>query len=655
MNRIISVIITILLTYTAAFSQKSSSEIKGDEYFNKYNLDKAIKQYSATDELTTQGTRNLAEAYKMINELGQARLCYKKLAESANATPNDLYNVAGVLLMEGNKEEAKGWLNRFAERYPEDSRAKEFKSNPRLLDELLANPDPSFAINNLQMNTENQDFGVAFIDDKHVVFTSTNQGIRLAKRPYNLNDLPFLDVYQARVKNGGELISIEVFGEEYNGKYHEGPASFTGNGGMVAITRNEYTTENEEGKKVLKLYYTNKKGRKWGNLYAFPFNSNSYSVSHPTWNFYGTELIFASDMPGGFGGTDLYRSVRDSLGVWSVPQNLGPDINTPGDEMFPSLHRSGMLFFASDGHIGLGGLDVFRTTYSEGIVGSDIINLGYPINSNADDFAFTINSNLTEGFFSSNRKEGKGDDDIYSFKSLKPFAGLLVVKGKVRGEDGLHVPNALVEVYDASGKVLLTQETNGSGEFYLTVPVKDANKVKASMPNKGEGVVELNSELAKDVFDQDIVLLPVVKPEPELVVEEVKPVVIKEIEVGADLKEVLDLEPIYFDVGSSNIRSESHVMLNKVVEALKANPTMNIEVKAHTDCTGSYVLNMKLSEDRAAEVTAYLKSSLGGSDRVMGKGYGPTQPKEDCSCATKNCTAQQLQLNRRVEFIVKSK
>ncbi|MBN2663401.1 MAG: OmpA family protein [Bacteroidales bacterium] len=336
-----------------------------------------------------------------------------------------------------------------------------------------------FTIKNLSINTEHQDFGAIFYKDK-IVFSSTNANAQLLNRKWSYNDLPFLDLYIADIDpNTQEFTKINEFNKQANKKYNEGPAAFTADGNLMIFTTNNYDADKSADTFKLELFSSKLVGDKWQQKTALPFNNDKYSVGQAAISPDGKIIFFASNMPGGYGGVDLYISNFNG-GKWSTPKNLGNKINTSGNEMFPFLHKDGLLFFSSDGFNGIGGLDVFVCDISNPNNPSTPKNLGSPINSTSDDFSFILDENQHKGYFSSDRNSGKGNDDIYSFLLSEKITLNTIITGTIYNKlDSTVIPNVKITIFNQNNDSLTTITTNSQGEYeYSTNDNGSSFKIK---------------------------------------------------------------------------------------------------------------------------------------------------------------------------------
>ncbi|MCF6184641.1 MAG: carboxypeptidase regulatory-like domain-containing protein, partial [Bacteroidales bacterium] len=378
------------------------------------------------------------------------------------------------------------------------------------LDSILLNNKVEFRIHNLNINTKNQDFGTAYYKDK-IVFTSSRAKLKLIQRVWFMNDLPFLNLYVAEPENS-ELIKVKPFGRNINKKYNEGPASFNEAGNFMAFTRNNYKVKNKNDKIKLQIFTSKFKNNEWTDIKPMNFNSNKYSVGHPALTADGNTMYFASDMPGGFGGVDIYVTNKNKEGQWSKPINLGSDINTKGDEMFPFIYENSFLFFASDGLGGLGGLDLFYVR-KKGNIFTIPKNIGAPINSSKDDFAFILNKKMTAGYFSSDRKDGKGSDDIYSFVILNPVIVDIILKGKAVDNNNKLLANTNIILSDAEGNKIKEINTDKNGEYKFDIQPNTSYTLEANKTKYKSTTVTLNSDNSNTIITQNLILEAIQEPE----------------------------------------------------------------------------------------------------------------------------------------------
>jgi outer membrane protein OmpA-like peptidoglycan-associated protein/Tol biopolymer transport system component len=451
---------------------------KADNYYEKLSYSYAAALYeellgSEVDSPKMKG--KLATSYYMMGDTKNAETYYAQMITTGEATREDYFHYAQSLKQNGKYAESDQWMQKFHDNAQADIRGLSFVNNPSYI-ETIEKQGSRFTINNLSENTPSADFGgYPSVDNKEAFFVSSRRKRIFVQREWAWTGKRFLDLYKADVASGQQLEHAEVITRKVNTRYHEGPMCFAPDGKTVYYTRNNISGGNkkrdEHGIQNLKLYRASVDAEgKWINEEALPFNSQEYSVGHPTVSADGKTLYFASDMPGGFGGADLYKAGINADGTLGTAVNLGKTFNTEGQEMFPWISSDGLLFFSSNGHIGLGGLDVFVVLPAKNGNWGKLMNAGKPVNSQKDDFAFTMNTDGRTGYFSSNREGGKGDDDIYSYELMKPFQLKLMLEGVVTDyHTKVILPGSVVTLEDKDGNVLqtMTADANGTYAFEL--------------------------------------------------------------------------------------------------------------------------------------------------------------------------------------------
>jgi outer membrane protein OmpA-like peptidoglycan-associated protein len=436
---------------------------KGENYYKTYSYTESIKRFEAITDKTTDIYRKLAQSYFNIGKFAKAEENWAIVIATDEKTPEDIYNYASVLAINKKYKESEEWMEKYNSLVADDRRGQLWANNKGFYEKLQEDKG-RFRIEHLLINTEQQDFGTAYYKDQ-IVFASSRQPVKMIKKRWNWNNLPFLDMYLAEVDTSLQFLNHSKFHKEYNKHFHEGPATFNKNGDFMAFTRNDYKGKSQEGIIKLQLFTAQLTDNKWQKAVPIHFNSSEYSVGHPSLTANADTMYFASDMPGGYGGVDLYRIYRKNDGSWTEPENLGATINTEGNEMFPYIHPSGILFFASDGLLGLGGLDVFLSQVKENRFGEPE-NIGAPVNSSYDDFAFILSEKQTNGYFSSNRPDGKGDDDIYLFHCSKPFRfGKLIRGTAMDAKDSSILSDVYVNLYNRNNEVLGSVITSQNGKY----------------------------------------------------------------------------------------------------------------------------------------------------------------------------------------------
>jgi outer membrane protein OmpA-like peptidoglycan-associated protein len=425
--------------------------------------------------------------------------------------------------------------------------------------------------------------------------------------------------------------SVQLFPLDAGTDYHIGPASFTEDGKEMyfAVTRLPRNAVFVKGTATIniEIYYSVKDSLdKWSAPVPFRYNNvNAYSVGDPFISPDGRYLYFASNMPGGAGGTDLYRSSKGADG-WEAPVNL-KEINTEGNERSPFLDTDNTFYFSSDGRVGMGGLDIFRAACSkEGEMGQPV-NLGYPFNSPQDDFAYRTTTDST-GYFSSNRMDGAGGDDIYSFHKQQINTILQLQLSGIVYNKKTNVPlaNAIVSLRGRDGNVLKV-ETGSNGAYQFPIAPGSVYDLTGEKTNFNSDRATINTEglRSSTALRRDLYLDVV------------------------EIDKAIRLENIYYDFDRWEIRPDAAVVLDTLVRLLKDNPTIWIELGSHTDSRGNDAYNMVLSQKRAEAAVNYIISRGIAPNRIEAKGYGETQLLNECANGVP-CSPAAHQLNRRTEF-----
>ena len=513
--------------------------------------------------------------------------------------------------------------------------------NEVLLDNIR-NAAGNFEVKNVGINSPYSDFAPMFHGEDQLVFASSADSAFFKTRRYKWNNQPYLDLYVAKInKESQEVRNAAKFSKKINTKYHEATVAFSPDNSTMYFTRNNYGKKLKRDKKGvnhLKIYTSTKVNGEWTEARELPFNSDNYSTGHPALSPDGKQLYFVSDMPGSLGKTDIF--VVDVLddGSFSEPRNLGPEINTERREMFPFITDK-KLYFSSDGHVGLGGLDVFEVPYNEEDGFLEVRNVGQPINSKVDDFSFIVDEASQKGFFASNRRGGKGDDDIYSFQKPIPeeanenaIAG--VITERISGE---RMPGALVELLDENNRKLKEMLSDEDGSFIFED--LDSN-------------TKYTIRTVKDDYEeQQLTISTLENQRVEAAIEMDKLKQLIKIEDGI---RKLKVDMIYFDFDKSYIRKDAAASLDKLVATMKEYPNMVIKIESHTDSRGPAVYNKYLSDKRAKSTRAYLIEQGIDPKRIQSAiGYGEERLLNECD-GTVRCTREQHQRNRRSEFIIVS-
>lgn len=466
MNRkIVGISVLFLLIVSAAFGQLK----RANKYYDNLDYAKAIPLYKKVVKKNEQAEplRKLANSYKAVKDYPQAELYYARLMNQQNTVPMDHFQY-GMVLKNNNKIDlAKEQFKIYASTAPSDKIAQiSVKSCDDI--KLWISKTQQFEVNPVEnINTIHSEFCPVFYKGQ-MVFVSERTKDIINYTEYEWNDEPFLNVYSSKMSTGGDgklgfSKKVKTFSSTINTNFHDGPVCFNQDQTEMYITRVNYKVIKKDKQFVNRpgIYISHAKGTKWSKAKPLPFNSDSYSVAHPSLSADGQTLYFASDMPGGQGGMDLYKSTRNG-DTWSTPVNLGPDINSYGNDEFPFIRKDGTLYFSSDGRGGFGGLDVYVVSKTD--AGTEVKNLGAPLNSYTDDFGIIFSDDFTKGYFSSDRQGGKGADDIYSFVALNKY---LTVAGKILLSKDVNdvAGNAEVMLLTEDGKLVKVSTTDKNGFF----------------------------------------------------------------------------------------------------------------------------------------------------------------------------------------------
>lgn len=625
---------------------------KADKNYDKFAYVDAIKTYEKVAEKghkSVEVFQKLGNAYYFQSKLEDANKWYTELfAMNQEVEPEYYFRYAQTLKSVGDYKKADEMMDKFYQKDGSDNRAKIAKSQKDYLSEIKKNSG-RYRIENAGINSEFSDYGTAFYKDE-LVFTSARDTGGISSRKHSWTNQSYTNLFGSKVTDNGNFETPEKFSKSVSSKFHESTPAFTQDGNTMYFTRNNFNN----GKKgsdqsetiLLKLYKATKEGDKWANVTELPFNSNEYSVAHPALSPDEKTLYFASDMPGSMGSSDLYKVAINADGSYGTPVNLGNKINTEGRETFPFVSNNNELYFASDGHPGLGGLDVFVTKLSsDGNIGT-IKNVGEPVNSKMDDFAFIIDTKTKNGFVSSNRKEDNlGYDDIYKLTEIIPIPEdcKQFLTGVVVEEDTQKpIANAKVVLYDSKETKLkeLTSDASGKYDFGL---VDCDSKLRIRAEKTSYNTNEVSVTIPKESGNTNS------KVSLELKEQALKP--------GDSVNNVLNIDIVYFDLDKSDIRPDAAVELAKVLEVMKQNPTMKIDVRSHTDCRHTAAYNLALSDRRAKSTIAWLIKNGIAADRLTGRGYGESQLVNKCSCEPtneSNCSEEEHQKNRRSIFVITS-
>jgi len=595
---------------------------KADQLFSSYQYVEAIESYLKIIK-NKQGNQhiyqNLADSYYNIYDTNEAVKWYEKVVEK-NTEAETYFRYSQALKSTGNYNEANEQMKKFATLAPNDARAKEFMQNQNYK-LTLDNSKALFSIEKTTLSEpKSNDFAAILTATNEVYFVSTRNSKKIDK----WSNEPYIDIFKTTRNPDGSFSKVEEI-KELNSMYHDGPVTISADGNTMFFARDGHSTslygkDKKNNVKVgqLGIYKAIKSNGEWIIQEGLPINSISYSVSHPSLSKDGKTLFFSSNMPGGMGESDIWKIAITENG-YGEPINLGDKINTASREVFPFITNKNELYFASTGWSGFGGLDIFKVENN-----LQIINVGKPVNTEKDDFSFSLNTEYNTGYFSSNRN---GNDAVFE---ATPICGIDLIVSVTDAKTGKNIENAKLTILDENNSVVSVTETNTLGKCNQLLKCDESYSIQITASN------------------YENVGFPISKSESNLI--EI-PVKLTPNEVVITDKEIL-LGDVYFEFNKSNITPVGAAQLDKLVAVLNANPTMIISVKSHSDSKGNFTYNLKLSEQRAQATVQYIISKGINKNRVSGKGYGFTEPKIACST---NCTEEENTINRRSEFIILKK
>ena len=622
----------ITLMSSFCLTAQNSNTKKADKHFARFEFVKAAESYN---KLVEDGKADayvygkLAESYYNIFNTEAAERWYAKALETSDK-PEMIYKYSEMLKANGKYQASNEQMEKFASMRPADNRAIAFRKNPDYLPKILQQ-GKKFNVQNAAFNSTKSDFGGTLNDGKLYITSGRND----SRKTYGWNDQPYLDIYTIVKNTDNTYQEATLANNKINTKFHEGIVSFTPDGKTMYFSRESYFEKDYQKDSLsstrfsqLYLFKATKLGNDWDTVENLAINSENYSVKNPSVSADGKTIYFASNMPGGYGDFDIYKAAINSDGTLGEPKNLGQKINTEGQEMFPYISSNNTLYFSSNGHLGLGGLDVFYTKEIDGKI-APIRNVGIPVNSNADDFAFSMDENSGEGFISSNREGGKGSDDIYEIKKLQPLCDVFISATVIDDKTRMPIAGASVSLYDAEGNKVVSKMTNDKGIAEFIVECDNDSELEVVMdgfnskkvPVKGTNDEENNVQISLEPIE--VLITPV----------------------------MVNLDPIFFEFDKSNITAKAAFELDKLVQIMKKYPEMVIFATSHTDERGPEAYNAGLSDRRAKTTVQYVISKGIDESRISGEGKGESEPKIDC---TAGCTREQHAENRRSEFIIVS-
>ncbi len=614
--------ISFILVSCLVIAQNKDTK-SADKLFNRYEFVSATEAYLKLVNKNKGNSyvyKQLADSYYHIFNTEQAAKWYAKAIEEQQDAET-YYRYAQMLKANGSYDMADIQMTQFATLAPNDRRAIAFLKNPNYL-EKLNNQRKTFDIKDVNINSEKSDFGAVLADNILYFASARNE----SGKKFGWNKEPYLDIYSANYKEDGTFDSPNAV-VKLNSKYNDGPSTISKDGNTIYFASESFRKSlylKDKAKKVkygqINLFKATKDKGEWTNIEALPFNGSDYSTSNPSLSKDGKTLYFSSNMPGSLGRTDIWKVSIDKNGEFGKPENLGPTINTEGRESFPFIADDNKLYFASDAHAGYGGYDIFVMDLNKNQAPK---NVGKPINSQKDDFSFSYNNSKKLGFFASNKN---GQDDLFMINKICEKNMLFKVTNGKTGED---LSEAIINILENENKIdQLTSNAEGMVNTYWSCDKEYT--IEINKPG-----FESHKEPIKNEIDQEEVNIAIALTPIEAVITETE----------------IILQEIYFEFDKSNITQQGASELDKLVKIMIDYPTMEINIRSHTDNNGTEEYNEKLSESRAKSTAEYVISKGIDRTRITAEGYGESEPKVICE----KCTPEQDAQNRRSEFLITKK
>jgi outer membrane protein OmpA-like peptidoglycan-associated protein len=648
----IALFIFVFLIAGSTFAQNSLQ--KAQQMVLNYEYQKAIDLYNdyfKTNTPAIDDARSLAQCYMMVNDPKSATDWMAKVVACKEAKASDKLNYANLLKSEAQYEEAITQFKAYKAMVPAESDQVDKWIEACKKSEKWIEKPTYFDITNAQaFNTPKSEFGLITFEKGFIITSERKlEGVKYSKNELYATTLnPYYKLYFVDTDKGGNNLKEIKPISDLNNDYHNGPGVFTTADQTMYFTRTKMVkvpkkplnpdptnwfdlSKSSEYVNRLTIYTAKYSNGKWTNIQPFAWNKpEEYSIGHPAISQDGNVMYFVSDMPGGIGGTDIYYSEKNNDGSWGKPVNCGSTINTNGKEMFPYVDASGTLFFSSDGLQGLGGLDIYAAKGSKSSWSAPE-NLKFPLNSSRDDFSIYFTTVGKAGYLASNRANGMGSDDIYSFVENPPRNLILSVVTKEKLENNTFGPLAEVDiemVNESTGKTK-KYTTKASGILFET---RDCGTTYERRGKKDGYLSQMKTVEAKCETRNDTLVVELTFD--KLVIEK-----------------AIALYNIYYDFDKSDIRPDAAEELDNLVVVMNENPQILVELGSHTDCRGSNDYNSALSQKRADAAVNYIVKKGIDKKRITAKGYGETQPVNKCTDGV-SCTEEEYQMNRRTEYKV---
>ena len=631
--KLIQFLIISIILYSCVSTKTALKNYNSAEYAEAANkFKKVLKNNDA------EGNFLLAESLRKSNQLWKSEKYYEDAIKSGYRNEIAYYYLSLAIKSNGNYDKADSLINVFLKNGKNKDVIKLMKNESLYISNLRKYPDTSYyKVKNLKdLNTTFAEYSPSYSDGK-LYFVSN----RSTEKIYKGTGTPFTDLYEIKTKGAiVDINSLKRLEDNINEEQvNEGSITFSGDGQYMIFAKGN--NGKSSGRNSVDLYFSRYRRNGWTNPRLLNVNTSRSWDSTPFLSKDGKTLYFSSNRAKGFGGTDIYKANVNRRGRWINIQNLGPEINTPGNELFPSVTEDGRLYFSSDNHEGFGGLDIFVASRRGGEI--TITNPGKPLNSRGDDFGVNPFNN-TRGFFTSNRDGGSGDDDIYTFVNNDPNLKIVnyILKGttltpKNNGNDLDILGNSVVKLLDKNQNVIEETFTDNEGKFEFKVYTDENYTLIGEKENyfstRGD-FSTIGKSLDKSKLKEFVTN-----------VEFEKNLVLNKIEVNKSIV----LDNIYYDLNKADIRDDAAIELDKLVIIMVDNPTISIELSSHTDDRATVEYNQELSQRRAESAVSYIISKGINKERIAAKGYGESQ-----LLILNAKTEDEHQKNRRTEFKVTS-
>lgn len=637
---IVGLLILFVITSSSKCGAPKGSIAAAREHYKKkeYALSgenyRAVYSKKVPREDKNEACFQAAECYRLANDMKNAENWYRKAVKGDPTNQEALLRLGEALKSNQKYSEAIVELNNYKKKNPADTRVDELIKGCELALKWKTEKTRYLVENVKPLNTKWSDFSPMLYKKNEIYFTSDREK-GASSKTYGWTNNGYTDiykvVYKVDKKNPNSIkyeIPVLIDKDVVNTPYNDGTVCFDAKGSTMYFTQ----CSGKDGKgKYCRIYSATSAGTGWSEPQPLSFSTDSFTCGHPTLSKDGQIMYFASDMPGGLGGKDIwYVTYTKRSKTWGDPINLGPTINTEGDDMYPFIADDGTLYFSSNGHVGLGGVDIYYTK-GENTDWSEPVNMKSPINSGADDFAMTLNKDKESGYFSSTREGGRGQDDIYRFY-MTPL--VFTLSGVVRDLKTKEIlPNTFITITNSTDTGKLIIKTDAAGSYKITLKARTDYELFAAkeeyydskVASKTTKMLEFSTDLIQN-FELDPI----------------------------NYTDLIKIEGIYYDLDMANIRPDAALILDSMVIMLNKHPKFRVELGSHTDCRADSIYNKGLSQRRADSAVAYLVRNGIDTMRLVARGYGESMLVNPCACEgtriAKNCTEEEHQMNRRTTF-----